>query len=444
MKKTLLLSVVASTMIMAGGDIAPVEPVVEAPVAASAWNFDGQAVAYYQTDDSTGGVFDGLGTSGALLEALGGGDLFDQEQSAADFGIQLRAVNNDVVAGIGAGFAVNGLSTLNVENYLVDGVMQLTGNPVDGNDIDDVTDGGWISEAYLTYGFGNTSIKAGRQTLPKSLSPFAFSETWNVFANTFDSVLVVNTDISNTILVGAWIGGNNVNSFAMTNLTDFNSLNNDDGVYMLTAQNKSFENTTLTGTWYYGADMFGTDDVNILWGDAKFAVAGLDVALQGGSVMGDAVVGGSDTNAFGAQLGYDFGMLNASFAYANVNDGEAGMINLGGTTSALYTDLLSDQFFGPLVRYDMDKYVVKADMNALGGNISAAYGYTDMDAQNNKLDELNVAYSVNVTDSLNLTATYAYVSFDSDFAVAYDENWDETIAITDDMNVVRVVARYKF
>ncbi len=31
MKKTLLLSVVASTMIMAGGDIAPVEPVVEAP-----------------------------------------------------------------------------------------------------------------------------------------------------------------------------------------------------------------------------------------------------------------------------------------------------------------------------------------------------------------------------------------------------------------------------
>ncbi len=35
MKKTLLLSVVASTMIMAGGDIAPVEPVVEAPVEVS-------------------------------------------------------------------------------------------------------------------------------------------------------------------------------------------------------------------------------------------------------------------------------------------------------------------------------------------------------------------------------------------------------------------------
>ena len=50
MKKILLLSVVASTMIMAGGDIAPVEPVVEAPIA-EAWNFDGDMVAYTQTAD---------------------------------------------------------------------------------------------------------------------------------------------------------------------------------------------------------------------------------------------------------------------------------------------------------------------------------------------------------------------------------------------------------
>ena len=41
MKRIVILSVVASTMIMAGGDIAPVEPVVEAPapVAASGYTF---------------------------------------------------------------------------------------------------------------------------------------------------------------------------------------------------------------------------------------------------------------------------------------------------------------------------------------------------------------------------------------------------------------------
>ena len=104
MKKTLLLSVVASTMIMAGGDIAPVEPVVETPAVASGWEFSGQGVVYYQTLDS---------------DLMGGGSLFDQENSQADAGIQLRATNNDVIGGLGMGFAVNGLSTLNLENYLV-------------------------------------------------------------------------------------------------------------------------------------------------------------------------------------------------------------------------------------------------------------------------------------------------------------------------------------
>jgi len=443
MKKTLLLSVVASTMIMAGGDIAPVEPVAETPVV-SGWEFAGQGVVYYQTDDSTFGVFD---AAGANLGTVGGGDLFDQEQSAADAGIQLRATNNDVIAGIGAGFTVNGLSTLNLENYLVSSVPQLTGNPAAlGNTINDLTDGGWISEAYLTYGFGNTSIKAGRQTLPASLSPFAFSENWNVFANTFDGVLLVNTSLSNTTLVGAWLSGANYNSFGMSNLTDFDSLNEDDGVWMLTVQNKSFENVTLTGSWYYGSNhdmgLPTTDDTNILWGDAQFGIAGINMGIQGGTWMNDAFA--DDMTAFGVKAGYDFGMINASVAYANVNDGGVGMAQLGGTTSALYTDLLSDQLFGSLVRYDLNKYVVKADMNALGGNISAAYGYSDMDTQDNTVNEFDLAYSVNITDSLNLTATYAYIGFDNDFVVAADALTGETLAITDDTNVVRFVARYNF
>ena len=71
----------------------------------------------------------------------------------------------------------------------------------------------WISQAYLTYGIGNTSIKVGRQELPKSLSPFAFSEGWNVFKNTFEAALVVNTDIPDTTLVGAYVNRANGVSF---------------------------------------------------------------------------------------------------------------------------------------------------------------------------------------------------------------------------------------
>ena len=51
MKKGLLLSVVASTMIFAGGDIAPVEPAAPAP-AADCSDFYGAVGAYYQTTSS--------------------------------------------------------------------------------------------------------------------------------------------------------------------------------------------------------------------------------------------------------------------------------------------------------------------------------------------------------------------------------------------------------
>jgi len=392
-------------MIMAGGDIAPVEPVVEAPVAeVSGWEFSGTGVVYYQTLD--GGDF----------------SLFEQESSAADAGIQLRAMNADVVAGIGAGVEVSGLATLNLENSIVSDVMQGTGN----GDLDDMTDGGWISQAYLTYGFGNTSIKAGRQELPKALSPFAFSEKWNVFSNTFDAVLVVNTDISNTTLVGAWVAGGNYNAFGHgNNITDFNSINDDNGVYMLTVQNKSIENLTLTGSYYFGNEYLTDDNLNVLWGDALYDASSFKVGVQGGTMMHDAF--DDDMVAFGAKVCAKFSGANLMAAYSNVNDGGFGMIQLGGTTSALYTDLISDQLAGSMMRYDADKFVVKGDMDALGGNISAAYGYTD--AADTEMNEFDLGYSVNVATGFDLNLAYAYIDVDSE---------------DDALNVLRVIGTYNF
>ena len=410
MKKALLLSVVASTMIMAGGDIAPVEPVVKTPApVVSGWEFSGTGVVYYQTKDE-----------------FGKKDLFKQESSAADAGIQLRATNSDVFAGIGAGVEVSGLTTLNLENWMVSDVMQGTGK---AGDIDDLTDGGWISQMYLTYGFGNTSIKAGRQELPKALSPFAFSEDWNVFKNTFDSVLVVNSDLPDTTLVGAWVAGANVNSFGVlfsaNNMTDFNSLNDDRGVFMLTAQNKSIENMTLTGTWYYANEFFGNDDLHILWGDVQYDATDFNVGLQGGTMMSDAFA--DDMVAFGAKVGAEFNGVHAMLAYSNVNDGGAGMFQLGGTTSALYTDLLADQLLGSAVRYDSDKFVVKAHTDLLGGTLSGAYGYTDLSGVD--VNEFDLSYSTTLATGFDLNLAYAYVDVEG---------------ANDSLNVVRVIGTYNF
>jgi hypothetical protein len=405
MKKALLLSVVASTMIMAGGDIAPVEPVVEAPVVeTSGWDFSGQAVVYYQTRDNATN------------------DIFDQETAKADAGIQLRAVNKDVFAGIGAGVEVSGLSTLNLENGVVSDGMQGVGD----GDVDDLTDGGWISQAYLTYGVNNTSFKAGRQELPKSLSPFAFSEGWNVFKNTFDALLIVNTDIQDTTLVYAWVYGGNVNGLGTAaNMSDFNKLNDHDGVHMLTAQNKSFEGLTLTGSWYYGNDMGITDDVNILWGDAKFAVSGLNVALQGGSVMSDAYL--NDTVAFGAKIGGSIDSINLSLAYSNVDDGDAGVFNVGGVKTPLYTQMILNQ---GAIASDNDTIVARASTKALGGTLALAYDYTtDNSSLDNDYQELDLTYKTKVfNDSTTVFAGYVYTDTDN----------------ADSQNMIRVWGRYNF
>jgi len=415
MKKTLLLSVVASTMMMAGGDIAPVvvAPVVEE---VSGWDFSGQAVVYYQTRDSADV------------------NLFEQEGAAADAGIQLRAINKDVFAGIGMGFEVNGLSTLNLENAVVDNVMQGVGNIAAlGNDIDDVTDGGWVSQAYLTYGFGNTSLKLGRQELPKALSPFAFSEHWNVFANTFDAVLIVNTDISNTTLVGAWVAGANHNGYgAGNNLTDFNSVNDDDGIYMLTAQNKSIDGLTLTGTGYFAAGQGNADDTTILWGDAKYNAGSFNVAGQVGTIMSDDL--DDDAVAFGAKIGTNLGMFNASVAYSSTDE-NAAFKNKGGVKTPLYTQMILNQ---GVIMHDADYIKAAAGVKALGGKFGIAYGYAinnNDDDTLNRLDnnpyELDVTYKTKVfNDSTTLFAGYVLTDADIDGV--------------DSRNLLRFWGRYNF
>jgi len=419
MKKTLLLSVVASTMIMAGGDIAPVEPVVETPAVAvaSGWDFSGQAVVYYQTRDN------------ATY------DLFEQEASAADAGLQLRAVNKDVFAGVGMGFEVNGLSTLNLENGVVSNVMQGVGNAAalgTGNDIDDVTDGGWISQAYLTYGLGNTSFKFGRQELPKALSPFAFSEGWNVFKNTFDAALIVNTDITDTTLVYAFVYGANHNGFGAGNdLSDFNKLNNHDGIHMLTAQNKSIDGLTLTGSWYYAKDGAVTDDINILWGDAKFAISDYSIALQGGTIMSDALA--DDAVAFGAKVGANFGMFNASLAYSSTDE-NAAFAQVGGVKTPLYTQMILNQ---GVIRTDADYIKATVGAKVLGGKLGVAYGYAVNHADDiaggadNNPYELDVTYKTKVlNDSTTLFAGYVLT--------------DPDLQNVEKDNMIRVWGRYNF
>jgi hypothetical protein len=423
MKKGLLLSVVASTMIMAGGDIAPVAseaaavPVVEE---ASMWDFSGQAVFYYQTVDSFGET---------------DFDMFSQEQSLANAGIQLNAVGN-LGAGFGAGFQLTGLGTLGLQDSVVSKTMQMAG--------DNLNDAA-ITKAYLTWGTESTTLKFGRQELPKGLSPFAWSEGWNVFKNTYEAALVVNTSIPDTVLVGAWVNKANQNGvFLGSNLNDFNRVNGSDGIYMVTAQNKSVNGLTLTGSYYYAAEMFNKDEVNaedlsIVWGSAEYANAEampVTFGVQGGSVMSDTFE--NDTTAFGAKLGGNIGMFSASVAYSSVDDGDAGVFNVGGVKTPLYTQMILNQGF---IANDADTVLVKGVIKALGGKFIAQYGMTTQNA-----------VSVELEDGTTVTAEKDYNEFDFIYKTKIGENTTLLAAYVnqdvedheDANNVIRFWARYNF
>ncbi len=426
MKKTLLLSVVASTMIMAGGDIAPVEPAVEAPVVeeTSGWEANGQIVGYTQTVDE-----------------FGKGEIFGDGSTYSALGVQMGAVNKDIIAGIGAGFEV---SAIMQDDLLFD---DQTGAGFYGTGGNAGTQSAGLTQAYLTYGLGNTSLKVGRQTLPMALSPFAYSEGWQVFKNTFDAGLIVNSDIPDTTLVGAVVTNANRSVGPYLNSGSFNQINAEgDVVYMLTAQNKSISGLTLTGTYYYAPDMFVTEDASVLWADAKFNISDYSIALQGGTIIGaaDAIAGGADTVAFGAKVGAQFSMFDTSFgasvAYSSVDEGTVGITNLGtGVKSPLYTQMVLNNV-GQLHAKDSDYLKVSANVAAFAGKLVVNYGMAVEKRDGNGVAladgagaspyEVDVMYTQGLGANTKLFAAYVLTDADID---GQDSN-----------NFVRVWARYSF
>ncbi len=412
MKKTLLLSVVASTMIMAGGDIAaPVEPVVEAPAVVeevSAWKFNGQAVAFTQTVDSNGDA-----------------SLFGSDTTYGALGVQLGAVNKDLIGGLGAGVEVAAIRSST--GSFGSGFYGTGGNAG--------TTSGGFTQAYLTYGFGGTSLKVGRQTLPKSLSPFAYSEGWQVFKNTFDAALVVNSSIPNTTVVYAYVTGANRSVGGYLDAGVYNDVAGGaavDGAHMIAVQNKSIDGLTLTGNYYFAGNMDGLGDTSIVWGDAKFKAGAFNVAVQGGQVSPDLA---DSTSAFGVKVGGKFGMFTASAAYTSVGDGTVGITNLGtGIKSPLYTQMVLNNVGQYHAAPGSDFLKVGGTVKALGGTIKAFYGAGTNDSVAAKGDytEFDLMYVTKLTDNLKVFGAYVYTD-DSNVGNGPDAN-----------NFVRVWARYSF
>jgi len=390
----------------------------------------GQGVIYYQTMD------------------LGGdADLFKQGgNSRANAGLQLN-LNADLGNDFGLGYQETFLGSLGLENNLVGNTMQTAEK--------DTLNSHAMTKLYITKKIAKTTLKLGKQELPKSLSPLAFSEGWNVFKNTFDAAVAINSDIPDTTLVGAYVSksnGTGGNAVGLINLGQFgdmagNALVGDtlakgtltEGAFMLTVANKSVKELPITLTYYSLRNILGGDSGSAIWADvqANFDIP-VKIGLQGGQITPENNL--NDTTAMGLKVSGKAGPVALTLAYSTVDDGTVAFKNVGtGVKTPLYTQMILNQDH---IARDADTILIKAVAPVGPGKLIAQYGATtdncDVDVKKNG-NTVNPAGS----DYNELDVIYKFKALGTTMLAAYVRA-DHDVAGKDANNIIRFWTRYNF
>jgi len=185
-KKTILLSFIASTMVMAGGDITPIEPVVE--VEEDTGTLFGQSRTFY-IDRTYNGILNNNRNSLATGGYIGyiTPDFSGFTIGAAAYGTYGFDIHNGTASDVGSKSYDPSLYGDNFDNYA------------------------FIGQAYLNYAFGNTNIKVGRQRLD---TPLAGADDARMLPNLFEAAVLSNKDVENTTLIAAHVTRETTGTFS--------------------------------------------------------------------------------------------------------------------------------------------------------------------------------------------------------------------------------------
>ena len=397
MKKGLLLSLAASAVIFAGGDIAPVEPA--APASADFW---GQIGIRYQAQD-----FDNANL-----------DFGDEQNNNFDASVVL-GVEKQLGYGFGFGAEVAGWSDFGFD--IADNAAVASFDATSAE----------VSQAYLTYTFGNTAIKAGRQALPKAVSPWAWSDrSVGVIDSSFDAIVVANTDLQDTTLVGAWV----LNLVPNNSPIHLDAVGTNTGLFMLAAINKSLPNTTLSVSAYYAPDFVlgGADDTWSIWGAATGNVDSIKWGLQAVAVDGNAA-GWDSTYAVAGKLGTGFGDLDVGVVAAYINDGDF-TLNAGGT-SGFWGNSLGGFLSGSGTAVGADQTIIRGLAGYKIGT-GKLYGELVYDNYGSGFDHAwgaRLGYKFKLMNSIDANVEYRYADYTN-----------SPVAGSDTRQRIRVEAYYKF
>ena len=350
---------------------------------------NGNANLYYNTTDGASGYDQAKGRTS--------GTLFSKDSSAADVAVNLNAtadvLSNDLVSiSTGAGYTV--LTTLGLENNFVSNVWggahtatlntgASYGKALGGAKVENAS---WMKEAWVAAKSGKTTLKLGRMALD---TPLAFSETWSAEENTFEGAVVVNQNIPDTTLIGAYIGNGNGNeTFGQNAQSNVQGLGlavgpvvnangkfttyGANGAYAAGIINKSWKPLTAQA-WYYDVTQVAT--AYWLQGDLNASTLGVQGLTLGGQycAMTSATSGAHTNQAVAAKIGYSMkDMFAASVAYSQTSStGNLSRVGFNTATAAgtaqskLYTEAWWN--YGYVTRKDTKAYnlTVTSPVNGL-------------------------------------------------------------------------------
>ena len=411
----------------------------------------GDANLFYQTTDGASGY--------DKLKDRKSGDLFSKDSSAADASLNLNITAdvfaNDLVSvSAGAGYTV--LTTLGLENNFVSnvwggshgvtaGTHAQYGSALKGVKVENAS---WMNEAWFAATTGKTTAKIGRMALD---TPLAFTETWSAEENTFEGVVLVNQDIPDTTLVGAYVGnGNGSETFGKNErgalVTDSAAANppynlavgevvNENGKFTTYGRNGAYAAGVINNSyapltaqaWYY--DVVSVATAYWLQADldaSSLGVEGLTLGAQYCAMdVAKSFVGTTNTetnSVYALKAGYEMkDMFAASVAYSQTSS-DGTLSNVGANTatstgaSKLYTEAWWN--YGHVTLRDTTAYNVTVTSPVEGlFDLGLYYTYADQ----GKAKDAAMAGAGDVTEftatagksfgPLDLTAAYIYSDF---------------------------------
>lgn len=381
--KLSLVAALAVSSAFAGGDIAPVEPVVETPtVEAVACNSNtilkSKAQLYYYTDDNTG--------------------LFDQDSSNLGAAVTFD-VSHKLFDGLTANFTAIGYA-----NLMDEGINSGLGLLMEGNDATGSDAGAIINVANLTATFGDTTLVAGRQLLD---TPMLGGFDWLLAPGSFEAYTVVNKSVSNLTLVGSYVAKWRANGTG----AHFADLTDSGDNWTIGA---SYSDAFDASVWYYNVDAANYTQV--------YADAGMEfssVKLAGQFIYTDWDAADSST-AFGLKASTTLAGIDLTAAYNNVSDNTVGFIGRDSLYTSSWNTFTSTS--------EGNAFKVEAGGEFASLTATASYAYYDYDQGTNDGHEIDVILGYGITDCISVDAIYS----NTDYGTG------------DDVNALELIATYKF